>query len=109
MTAIRAELEETLRINPDALDDCLVEQPGYFYHVAEAVSEANARRDTIKLELEEVTAELDQDLRAKAAAEEEKITETSLQNRLRTMPKLKALQRKYLEARTDADRWVALK
>lgn len=105
----REELEEALKIDRDDLDSCLVDQPGYFYHVAEAVAQANAERDTIKLELEEQTAILDKEVRKNALNAEEKITEAGIQNRLRTMPKIKELQLAYLDARTEADRWAALK
>jgi uncharacterized protein YigA (DUF484 family) len=105
----RSELEDSLKIDDDALDDCLVEQPGFFYHVAEAVAAANARRDTLKLKLEETLAELDQNIRSEALRTEEKITEASIQNRLRTFPRIQDLQRDYLDARTDAEKWTALK
>lgn len=105
----REELEFSLKIDPDDLDTCLVDQPGYFYHVAEQVAHANARRDTIKLELEEKTADLDKEVRKNALNAEEKVTEGGIQNRLRTMPAIQTLQRKYLDAKTEADRWAALK
>jgi hypothetical protein len=105
----RRELEASLQIDRDDLDSCLVDQPGYFYHVAEEVAQANARRDTLKLDLEEQTAVLDKEVRHNAQRDEEKITEAGIQNRLRTMPKIKELQRKYLDAKTEADSWAALK
>lgn len=102
-------LEQSLEIDPDDLDSCLVSQPGLFYHVAEAVSLANSQRDAIKLELEEATAELDQQLRQNALAADLKITETSIQNSIRIKPKIKDLNRKYLDARTKAENASALK
>jgi len=105
----RLELEGNLRIDQDNLDECLVEQPGFFYHVAEEVANANARRDTLKLELEELMAEEDGKLRSAAARAEEKVTEASIQNHLRTLPTVQAAQRKYLAARTQSESWAALK
>jgi hypothetical protein len=102
-------LEASLRIDPDDLDACLVEQPGLFYEVAESVSVANSQRDAIKLELEEAQAELDQQFRRKALEEDVKVTETMLQNQIRTTPRIKQLQRDYLESRTRADNRLALK
>jgi hypothetical protein len=98
-----------LRIDPDDLDSCLVDQPGLFFHVAETFAQANSRRDAIKLELDEKTAKLDQDIRAKALKQEEKLTEAAIQARLRDMPVLQELQRDYLRARTEADTWQAMK
>jgi hypothetical protein len=105
----RSELEGSLQIDRDDLDSCLVEQPGYFYHVAEEVAQANARRDTLKLELEEQIAVLDKEVRQNALRDDEKMTEAGIQNRLRTMPKIKDLQRQFLNAKTEADSWAALK
>jgi hypothetical protein len=103
------ELKNSLAIDPDNLDECLVAQPGLFYHVAEQVSIANSRRDAIKLDLEVATAECDKQVREAAAQAEEKVTEPGIQNRLRTMPRIKNLSREYLEARTKAETLLALK
>jgi hypothetical protein len=107
--SVNPDLEVSLRIDPDDLDACLVEQPGLFYEVAEAVSIANSQRDAIKLELEETQAELDQQFRRKALDEDIKVTEAMLQNQIRTAPRIKDLQRRYLESRTNADNRQALK
>lgn len=98
-----------LRIDRDDLDTSLMEQPEMFHHVANAFVEASARRDEAKLELEELLAELDQSVRAKALQDDEKLTETALQNRLREMPRVQEAQRRCLATRKEADRWVALK
>jgi hypothetical protein len=105
----RAELERFLRIDEDDLDSCLVSQPGYFYQVAEALAASNARRDTVKLRVEEVTAELDQSIRAEAANSDTKITEAGIQNQLRTLPRIKDLRQEYVEACAESERWAALK
>ena len=105
----QTDLTQSLKIDPDDLDSCLVEQPGLFYHVAEAVSAANSQRDAVKLDLEEAQAELDQQFRKAAAARDEKITEAAIQNQIRTAPRIKALQRLYLEARAKAENRAALK
>lgn len=107
--AVLSELENSLTIDRDDLDTCLVEQPGSFYHVAEQVASANARRDTAKLELEEVMAVEDGRFRTLLAQNEEKATEGGIANHLRTLDNIKSLQRELLAARTEADRWQALK
>ena len=45
----RSELESKLEIDRDALDTCLVEQPGLFHAVADTVITANSKRDTLKI------------------------------------------------------------
>lgn len=98
-----------LAIDRDVLDDCLMEQPQVYYDVSEACVRSTATRDQVKLEFEELTAQLDQDIRAEAVAKEEKLTEASLQNRLRTLPKIQEKQRELLAAKKEADDWQALK
>lgn len=106
---VLAQHRERLSIDRTDLDQCLIEQPEVFWHVAEALAQEIARRDEAKLELEELTAQLDQDLRGQAARNEEKLTELALQNRLRVLPKIQEAQRKYLERRKTADQLQALK
>jgi len=109
MTDAVTELKNSLQIDRDDLDTCLVQQPGLFYHVAEQYSLAVSQRDEAKLALEEKTAELDKQVREAAVQADEKLTEAGIQNRLRTMPKIKELQRDHLELRTQADSLLALK
>lgn len=104
-----AELRSNLRIDDDDLDQCLVEQPGYFFNAAEALSMANSEREAKKLELKEVIAELDQDIRRQALENEEKLSENSIANRLTTLPRIKALQRELLALAKTAEDYAALK
>jgi hypothetical protein len=105
----RAEIRTKLRIDDDDLDRCLVEQPDYFFKAAEKYAEFNAQRDLLKLELKELTAQLDQDIRTKALREEVKITENAIANQITTLPKIKDLQRKLLEAQRAVEDWSSLK
>lgn len=102
-------LQQQLAIERDDLDTCLMDQPDLYYHVADALVTAIAKRDAAKLDLEQVTATLDADLRQKAAEAEEKITEASLQRKLATLPRIQALEKHLLHLRAEADRWQALK
>src|ERR1035437_9990232 len=98
-----------LEIDQDALDECLMQQPTVYYNVAQAFALANAERDACKLDLEELQAQLDQDIRAEALRKDEKLTETSLQNRLKTLPKMQDIQRVLLKKRQEAESWQMLK
>ena len=104
-----ADLRLKLSIDKDDLDEALVEQPDLYYHVADAYVTAVAERDAAKLDLEQATAELDKQFREAAAAAEEKMTETSLQRKIATTPRIMTLERDMLRYRVDADRWQALK
>lgn len=103
------EAEDALRIDADDLDTVLIRHAQLYHNIADKYELAVDRRDAIKLELEETLAELDGQVRRKAQVDEEKLTETALQNRIRSMPKVAELYRKHLEAKTRAGRWGALK
>lgn len=103
------ELRSNLRIDEDDIDRCLIAQSEYFFMAAEAVAMATSRRDTLKLQRDETVAELDQMLRKKAAEADEKITETGLQNQLKTLPKIKEINRGYIDACRVADEALAMK
>lgn len=104
-----AELRKALEIDRDALDVCLEEQPSLYYHVAEGYTKAVAQRDSHKLALDELTAELDQQIRKKADDEARKITEASIQREMALFPKVKDATKRYYDAKALADEWLALK
>lgn len=103
------ELRENLRIDEDDIDHCLVAQPEYYYMAAEAVALATSRRDTLKLQRDETIAELDQAIRRKALEDDRKITEGQISNELKTLPKVKEINRQYVEACKVVDEAVAMK
>src|ERR1700693_5199531 len=105
----RTEFRAQLQIDEDDLDRCMIEHAGLFDQVADTLVEAEARRDTLKLELEEVTAELAQGIRRRATQSEEKLTEASLKEQLQTLPRIRELNRELLESSTETDRWSATK
>ena len=103
------ELRSKLRIDEDNIDRCLVEQPDYFYQAAEAFAQAIATRDGLKLARDELIAQLDQDVRRHAGANDEKLSETQLTNRIKVLPKVKEAVRAYLNACKIADECEAMK
>lgn len=100
---------EFLAIDKNRLDDCLIQQPEIYFHVATVFAHAVAERDALSLELEELQATLDQEFREKSVRSGEKLTEASIQNRLRTVPELQAIQRRLLNSKKLAGDWQALK
>lgn len=93
----------------DDLDACLVEQAEVYHHVSEQYILAVSRRDADKLNHEELLAQLDRDIRSKAADAGEKLTEGAIESRLTILPKVKESARKCLDSKTETDRWGALK
>src|SRR3990167_7589612 len=69
-----------LQIDKEDLDTCLAEQPDLSYYVGEAYADAVDRRDALKLDLEELQADLDKKVRAEAEAAGIKTTETQVKN-----------------------------
>jgi hypothetical protein len=102
------KLRESLQIDQDDLDRALVEQPDLYYHAGEGHIQAISVRDGIKLELDETRAELDKQVREAATRDGEKVTEGAITARISTLPKMKELERKFLQSKLDADRWKVL-
>lgn len=105
----RERLQKHLAVNMDALDDCLIDQPEHYYHAAVAAAEATARRDALKLDLEEAEAEESKKLRELAFQRDEKVTEASLKQQLKLIKRLQNLERDHLEHKAEADKWAALR
>lgn len=98
-----------LVIDQDDLDQCLVQQPELYWHVAEAHSKATAERDASKLDLEVAEAEEAQKIRDRAAQMEEKVTEGSIKEQLALSPRLQKLRKLQVEQKAAVDAWLALK
>jgi hypothetical protein len=98
-----------LRIDEDDLDRCLVDQPGLFFQVAEALAYANSRRDGLALQLKELKAEIDQDIRETAERHKQKTREEGIKNQIMLAPEVRKMERAYLDACTYADKVQAMK
>jgi hypothetical protein len=103
------EVRSKLRIDDEELDQCLIEQPEYFYQAAMRSTAANAEQNGLELELKEKRAELDGSIRQRLANTETKATEAAITNELDTLPVIKDLRRKCLSAKRAADEAQALK
>lgn len=104
-----SQLQSRLEIDEEDIDAALLAQPDLYFHVSEYYVEAVAERDAIKLHLEEARAELYEQFRKQALDREEKITEAALQNKLTVAPRIKELERAYLETQTNTNKLSALK
>jgi hypothetical protein len=105
----REEIRSKLRIDEEDFDRCLVEHSEYFEKAATEAVEAKARHAALKLELVELSAQLDQDIRAKNAREDIKMSETGLSNTIKLLPKVKDLTRRLYAAERDMDECIVLK
>jgi hypothetical protein len=103
------ELEAKLEIDEHALDIALREHPDLVYDVTQELALAVSHRDMAKLELDEIEAEIDKDIRKDASINDEKVTEKEVESIKKTHQKVKAANRKFLEEKFNAAKWTALK
>src|SRR5229473_1296415 len=104
-----AELKQHLAIDKSMLDDEVIRQPVLFYTISEALTEALAKRDGAKETLAFVDAEVDNACRKKLSKGDIKITEKMVQNYVQCSHEHGKAFDNYLEAKTNADKLLALK
>lgn len=102
------ELRRGLAIDEDNLDECLMQQAELFDHVGQALVAATALHDQSELDLELLTAELDEQFRSKPSYSKEKVTETSIKQEIRRSPKFQKLQEQLLNQKEERDKLAAL-
>lgn len=108
MTYTLAQLEAKLRIDEHALDVALREQPDLVYAVSQQLALAISERDQAKLELEEQEAETAIDLREDAEANDEKITDKSVEAQVKADPSVQRLAKTFIKSKAEAAKWAAL-
>src|SRR5690606_11901235 len=102
------EFKEKLEIDRTDLENTLDEQPQLFEAVSFRVAQANHQRDQRELIMDELYAKLDQQIREEAAANETKITEAAIANKIKLHPDMQTAQRMYLQAKAEAEMWTGL-
>lgn len=104
-----ADLKQHLAIDKSMLDDEVVRQPSLFYAVSEVLTDAIALRDGAKEELAAVDAKMDGIWRSKLSKIHDKVTEKMVQNWVQNSSEHEKAFDAYLEAKTHADKLLALK
>ena len=99
------EFKKYLRINKQALDDEVMQQPELFFQVSEAYAQAVAERDALKEELN-VT---DSKLFANQRRNDPKATDTAIKSRVSIDSGHQQAFTEWLEAKEHSDRLGALK
>jgi hypothetical protein len=103
------DLRDGLRIDKNDLDNALMDQPDAYWRVSEAYVMACSRRDEMKYDIEQASAELDKQFRREAEKSDEKLTEKSLTAQIETSPKIITLRKEYAQMRLKADLLSAMK
>lgn len=107
--ALIADLEGSLKIDQHALDEALIQQPDLFYRVSKELTLAVSRRDLAKQELEELIAELGNDVRVTAVRNEEKVTEGGIKEKVTMDNSVKRAEREMLSHSRIVGQLTALK
>ncbi len=105
MTVDIDEFRKYLKIDKQALDDEVMQQPALFFQVSEAYAQAAAERDVLKEEMNATDAHLYQAVKAK----NEKGTDTFIKSKVQVTTDHRQAFTEYLEAKEYADRLGALK
>lgn len=103
----RSELKESLPIDEQALNEHLMQQAHLYQEAGEAVADADAALRTAELELEELIARTDKDVRETAAIANTKITESAVKAEIATDPHVMAQSRRVLNLEHEAKLWRA--
>ncbi len=104
-----SDLSDNLRIDEHDLDNECMAQPQRFNDAAQESARAASRRDEAKDVLKTVEAEVEFDIRKKAEASGEKLTEPAVKAKVQLSARRQVAFKAYLEASLDADKWEALK
>lgn len=100
------EFRSYLTINKGALDDEVTQQPSLFFEVTEALAEANATRDQLKEELDQIGAEIGSEVR-------KTLDPKALETRIKALVKLDPDYQKaftgWLKAKMLSDKLEGLK
>lgn len=103
------DLEASLRIDRNGLDDALIAQPDLYYRVSRSYAMSLSRRDQKKIELEEVRARIDQEIRRRSAKDNEKITEAAIMGRIVLDDQYREASETLNDTNTEMNGWLALR
>lgn len=103
------QLEDKLRIDEHSLDVALREHPELFYRVATELALSISKRDEAKLEMDQIEAKVDMDLRADAAKIGTKTTEKEIESNKKVDRKVISVNEKFLAERYNSAKWTALR
>lgn len=103
------DYRKCLAINKYTLDDEFVEQADIFYRVSEAAAIAVSVRDAAKDTLARGKAQLELELRKDAVDSKVRVTDKEILANVEADEGTLVLTTDYLDKRTDADLWFALK
>lgn len=102
------ELKALLELDVDALDECLMQQAKLYEQAAEEAAKADDIRAREELQLEELIAATDKDIRETAAVAGAKTTESAIKSEIALDRRVQAQQRVVLDAQNRVRLWKVL-
>jgi hypothetical protein len=103
------DYQDKMRIDRDALDEALMEQPGLFLGVSQEYAMAVSNRDRCKADVELVHAKASLSVRQMLEEEGKKATEAIIASLIELDKNYRRAFNAYLESKADAERLSALK
>lgn len=103
------EYEKGLGIRGDELNQCLVEQPEFYYHVADEAEAWVSTRDTIKYNIDKLEAQLEVQFRREAGLKGDKLTDKAVTAAIAAHPDVIDQNEKLLDAKSELGRWSSLR
>jgi len=103
------EAEALLKIDPDALDEALINQPMFFYQVGHQHAMAISIRDAAKQDLDKTDADLGLIVRHHLEEAGGKVTESLVASKVLLHERHTAAVEAYLTAKNNAEVWGAAK
>lgn len=109
MSNLFQELEASLVIDENALDEALATQADCFYRVAKQVALQTSRRDAAKQALAEAEARADAKIRHDAEVADEKITDKNVEKQRQLTKEVVAATNLLHSLNKSVGLWIALK
>ena len=106
--AVYSGLVSALRIDKHDLDTDAARQPTLFHDAGEGLANALSMRDQAEAAVSNEEAELDSEIRRKAQAAEEKLSEPQIKAKVGSSPKVQDKRARYLAWKDLATRWANL-
>ena len=103
------ELQDRIRIDRNALDNEVSEQPELLFHAGRQYAASVGRRDAAKDRLKQTDAELHFKVRADLAKTTEKVTESTVAARIESHPDHLEARDALTAAQKEMELWLALK
>lgn len=103
------DYRKDLTIDRDNLDEDCIRQPVLYDTYAQLLVPLYKERDTIKLGIEQLSAQLDGIIRESASAEGKKLTEAKIQGEIIINPQYQNLQIKYINICTEVKEKEAIR